>query len=32
MLTSNSMDTRRNEVRKGDMFENMDAQISSYEE
>jgi hypothetical protein len=32
MRTSNSMDRRRNEVRKGDIFENMDTQSSSYEE
>ena len=31
MRTSNSMARRRNEVRKGDNFENMDAQSSSYE-
>ena len=30
--TSHSMARRRNEVRKGDIFENMDAQSSSYEE
>jgi hypothetical protein len=29
---SNRMARRRNEVRKGDIFENMDAQSSSYEE
>ena len=29
MRTSHSMDRRRNEVRKGDIFENMDAQSSS---
>jgi hypothetical protein len=32
MRTSNSMARRRNEVRKGDIFENMDAQSSSSEE
>jgi hypothetical protein len=32
MRTSNRMDRRRNEVMKGDIFENMDAQSSSYEE
>jgi hypothetical protein len=32
MRTSNSMARRRNEVRKGDIFEKMDAQSSSYEE
>jgi hypothetical protein len=32
MRTSNSMARRRNEVRKGDIFENMDAQRSSSEE
>jgi hypothetical protein len=32
MKNSNSMARRRNEVRKGDIFENMDAQISSSEE
>jgi hypothetical protein len=32
MRTSNSMARRRNEVRKGYIFENMDAQSSSYEE
>ena len=32
MRTSHSMDRRRNEVRKGDTFENMDAQSSSFEE
>jgi hypothetical protein len=32
MRTSHSMARRRNEVRKGDIFENMDAQISSFEE
>jgi hypothetical protein len=32
MRNSNSMARRRNEVRKGDIFENMDAQISSSEE
>jgi hypothetical protein len=32
MMTSNSMARRRNEVRKGDIFENMDVQRSSYEE
>jgi hypothetical protein len=32
MRTSHSMDRRRNEVRKGDIFENMDAQSSSSEE
>jgi hypothetical protein len=31
MRNSHSMDRRRNEVRKGDIFENMDAQRSSYE-
>ena len=31
MRTSHSMDRRRNEVRKGDIFENMDAQSSSSE-
>jgi hypothetical protein len=31
MRTSNSMARRRNEVRKGDIFEKMDAQISSFE-
>jgi hypothetical protein len=31
MRTSHSMDKRRNEVRKGDIFENMDAYISSFE-
>jgi hypothetical protein len=31
MRTSNSMTRRRNEVRKGDIFENMEAQSSSYE-
>jgi hypothetical protein len=32
MRTSHSMDRRRNEVRKGDIFENMDAQSSKTEE
>jgi hypothetical protein len=32
MRTSNSMARRRNELRKEDMFEKMDAQISSFEE
>jgi hypothetical protein len=32
MRTSHRMDRRRNEVRKGDIFENMDAQLSSSEE
>jgi hypothetical protein len=32
MRTSNSMARRRNEVRKGDIFEKMDAQSSSSEE
>jgi hypothetical protein len=32
MRTSHSMARRRNEVRKGDMFEKMDAQSSSSEE
>jgi hypothetical protein len=32
MRTSDSMDRRRNEVRKGNIFENMDAQSSSSEE
>jgi hypothetical protein len=32
MRTSHNMDRRRNEVRKGDIFENMDAQSSIYEE
>jgi hypothetical protein len=32
MRNSNSMDRRRNEVRKGDIFEKMDAQSSSSEE
>jgi hypothetical protein len=32
MRTSHSMDIRRNEVRKGYIFEKMDAQSSSYEE
>jgi hypothetical protein len=32
MRTSNSMARRRNEVRKGDIFENMDAQSLSSEE
>jgi len=32
MRTSNSMARRRNEVRKGDIFENMDSQSSSSEE
>jgi hypothetical protein len=32
MRTSNSMARRRNEVRKGDIFENMDTQSSSSEE
>jgi hypothetical protein len=32
MRTSHSMARRRNEVRKGDIFENMDAQSSSSEE
>jgi hypothetical protein len=32
MRTSHNMDTRRNEVRNGDIFENMDAQSSSSEE
>jgi hypothetical protein len=32
MRNSNSMDRRRNEVRKGDFFEKMDAQSSSFEE
>jgi hypothetical protein len=32
MRTSNTMDRRRNEVRKGDIFENMDAQSSSSKE
>ena len=32
MRTSHSMARRRNEVRKGDIFENMDAQSSSFEE
>jgi hypothetical protein len=31
MRTSHSMARRRNEVRKGDIFENMDAQSSSSE-
>ena len=30
--TSNSMSRRRNEVRKGDIFENMDSRSSSSEE
>ena len=32
MRTSHSMARRRNEVRKGDIFENMDVQSSSSEE
>jgi hypothetical protein len=32
MRTSNSMARRRNEVRKGDIFENMYAYSSSFEE
>jgi hypothetical protein len=32
LRTSNNMARRRNEVRKGDIFENMDAQSSSSEE
>jgi hypothetical protein len=32
MRTSNNMARRRNEVRKGDIFENMDAHSSSFEE
>jgi hypothetical protein len=32
MRTSHSMDRRHNEVNKGDIFENMDAQSSSFEE
>jgi hypothetical protein len=32
MRTSHNMARRRNEVRKGDIFENMDAQSSSSEE
>jgi hypothetical protein len=32
MRTSHSMARRKNEVSKGDIFENMDAQSSSYEE
>jgi hypothetical protein len=32
MRNSNSMARRRNEVRKGDIFEKMDAQSSSFEE
>jgi hypothetical protein len=32
MRNSHSMARRRNEVRKGDIFEKMDAQSSSYEE
>jgi hypothetical protein len=32
MITSNSMARRRNEVRKGDIFEKMDSQSSSSEE
>jgi hypothetical protein len=32
MRTSNSMARRRNEVRKGDIFENMDAHSSISEE
>ena len=32
MRTSNSMARRRNEVRKGDIFEKMDARSSSYKE
>ena len=32
MRTSNSIDRRRNEVRKGDIIEKMDAQRSSSEE
>jgi hypothetical protein len=32
MRTSHSMAKRRNEVRKGDIFEKMDAHISSFEE
>jgi hypothetical protein len=32
MRNSHSMARRRNEVRKGDIFENMDAQSSSSEE
>jgi hypothetical protein len=32
MRTSHSMDRRRNGVRKGDIFENMDSQSSSFEE
>jgi hypothetical protein len=32
MRTSHSMDRRRNEVRKGDIFEKMDTQSSSSEE
>jgi hypothetical protein len=31
MRTSHNMARRINEVRKGDIFENMDAQSSSYE-
>jgi hypothetical protein len=32
MRTSHSMDRRRNEVRKGDIFEKKDTQTSSFEE
>jgi hypothetical protein len=32
MRTSNNMARRRNDVRKGDIFEKMDAQSSSSEE
>jgi hypothetical protein len=32
MRTSHNMDRRMNEVRKGDIFEKMDAQSSSFEE
>jgi hypothetical protein len=32
MRTSNSMARRRNEVRRGDIFENMDSQSSSSKE
>jgi hypothetical protein len=32
MRTSHSMVRRRNEFRKGDIFENMDTQSSSFEE
>jgi hypothetical protein len=32
MRTSHSMARRRNEVRRGDIFENMDAQSSTFEE